>query len=123
MVGQTSDLLTQDATQVSVRSQTILESEGYEPKAESSQFMPAGITPKIVARSMEAITTAFKGRSNSFSETPSQTLKRLPVSQRQSTGNPPILNVYACNWTSFSNANQVDFPSVTGGAQQQVATE
>eukprot|EP00971_Amphidinium_carterae_P252114 5005680-Amphidinium_carterae.1 len=72
---------------------------------------------------MEAITTAFKGRSNSFPETPSQTSPRSPASQRQNTGNPPILDVYACNWTSFSNANRVDFPSVTGGAQQQVATE
>eukprot|EP00971_Amphidinium_carterae_P166415 3298041-Amphidinium_carterae.1 len=71
---------------------------------------------------MEAITTAFKGRSNSCPETPSRTFPRLPVLQRQNTGNPPILDVYACDWTSFPNANRVDFPSVTGKAQQQVAT-
>eukprot|EP00971_Amphidinium_carterae_P016591 327694-Amphidinium_carterae.1 len=59
------------------------------------------------------------GRSNSFSGTSSQTSPRSPVSQRQNTGNPPIADVYACDWTSFSNANRVDFPSEAGGAQQQ----
>eukprot|EP00971_Amphidinium_carterae_P024725 487674-Amphidinium_carterae.1 len=72
MVGQTSDLLTQDATHVPVRREQTSGSEGYEPKAESSQVMPE-ITPGIVGRSIEAITTAFKGRSNSSPGTPGRT--------------------------------------------------
>eukprot|EP00971_Amphidinium_carterae_P121083 2398366-Amphidinium_carterae.1 len=98
-------------------------SEGYEPKTEPRQALPAEIAPGIVGRSIEAITTRFKGRSNSSSGTPGRVSPRSPVSQRQSTGNPPITDVHACDWTSFENANQRDSQSVTGGTQQRVAEQ
>eukprot|EP00971_Amphidinium_carterae_P194783 3865162-Amphidinium_carterae.1 len=124
-VGQSSDLFTQDATHVPVRNEPTSGTEGYEPKAESSQAIPE-IAPGLVSRGIERISNLM-GRSNSSPGTPSRTSPRSPVSQRQNTGNPPIADVYACDWTSFSNptnpnANRVDFPSEAGGAQQQVAS-
>eukprot|EP00971_Amphidinium_carterae_P243781 4841547-Amphidinium_carterae.3 len=78
LVGQTSDLLTQDATHVSVRNEQTSRSEGYEPKAKSSQAIPE-ITSGIVSRSIKRKSTALKGRSNSSPGSPTQTSRCLVV--------------------------------------------
>eukprot|EP00971_Amphidinium_carterae_P292686 5810723-Amphidinium_carterae.1 len=59
--------------------------------------------------------------SNSSPGTPTRTSPRAPVTQRQTTGGPPIADVYACDWTGqFSN--RVDFLSEAADSTQHVAS-
>eukprot|EP00971_Amphidinium_carterae_P301771 5995433-Amphidinium_carterae.2 len=67
-VGQTSDLYTQDATQVVASSEQLPATEGYEPKTGSCPAIPE-VAPGLVRRGIEHISNLM-GRSNSSPGTP-----------------------------------------------------